>query len=533
VPASFALHPPALTLKGFPRLVEFLKSVPALVDSCVVTDLGVPRACPGRYYWIWAWDMLVTGAEALRWGENRLAGDIVRFLNAHRDEGGVIPARWTRSLLPLDTPSPGGIEYLFAALALETYRENGDRGLLATAYGDLRTLYGRVETEIRRSGTVAGEGFYPDLLEAFGRTPESAVAMETGSWYCLARHAAAMARALGEEGEARRMEEGAAVIARGFDGRFWDGEAGFYRDASGPSSRLHPLFSLLFLHSSAGFALVRKRMSAAGAFVDQQLLLEYGTRTLPLNESTSGGEVVLDSWYPHWDVYALKLLRRAGRGDAIMRWLRRSEETLGRLGYCPEFLALRGFREGREDAWTHHGSASNLNCVTAWSRGIREADFGIDIAGGGMTHIPLALPLGEVTLRHLRWRGGDWTIEIDNGGPPLEEILVDGYALAGVTKIPAAYATAGNHRMSIRYGHTAPGAYFEELVDAEVLSAGAAEGRATVRLRGKGVLDGTFFSSRPPALTLDGVPLAADWNARTGRGFFEAVLTGEHDLTLE
>jgi hypothetical protein len=528
------LHPPSLTLKGFPRLGEFLRSIPALVDSCVVTDLGVPRACPGRYYWIWAWDMLVTGAEALRWGENRLAGDIVRFAGTHRDEGGAIPARWTRSLLPLDTPSRGGIDYLHAALALDTYRENGDRGLLSSVYGGLRELYDRTEPEIRRTGAVAGEGFYPDLLEAFGRTRESAVAMEVGSWYCLTRHAAAMARVLGETEAAGRMEEGAAAIADGFDKRFWDGEIGFYRDAAapGPSSRFHPLFSLLFLHSSAGFALVRKRVARAAAFVDQQFFLQYGMRTLPLNESTNGGEVVLDSWYPHWDVYGLKLLRRAGRGDAIMRWLRRCEETLGRLGYCPEFLSLRGFREGREDAWTQHGSASNLNCVTAWSRGIREAVFGIDIDQGGITHIPLALPLGELKLHHLRWKGGNWTIDIDNRGPLLDEILVDGRALVGVTKIPVAYATPGNHRITIRYGNAVSVPYFEELVDAEVLSAGAVEGVATVRVRGTGPLDGTFFSPRPPALALDGISLAAEWNARTGRGFFEGRLTGEHELTL-
>jgi hypothetical protein len=534
--ADFHATLPVLSLEDFPRWSEFLASVPGLVDSCKVHDLGVPRACPGRYYWIWAWDMLVTASEAQRWGDAELAGEVARFVNGRRDVNGVIPARWTRSLLPLDTPSPGGIEFLFAALAHENFLEGGERGPLSEAYVTLRRLFDGAESEIRDTGAVRGEGFYPDHLGAFGRTPDTSVAMEVGSWYGLARHTGLIARALGDEAVAERMEDTATAIARRFDAMFWDDETGFFTDARNAGSvgprKYHPLFSLLFLHSSLGFALVRERVARAAAFVEQQLLTEHGMRTVPLGESPKEGETVLDSWYPYWDIAALKLLRRAGRADAIMRWLRLCEETLEELGYCPEFLALRSFREGRVDAWTHHGAASNLNCVTAWSRALREAVFGMDIDPGGMTHIPLMLPVGTASLRNFSWRRGIWSIEIDNAGPFLQEILVDGDLLAGAAKIPIAYATAGEHQIRIRYGHARPDPYFEELVSAELLSAAVTGDGVVARVRGIGTLDATFYSPRPPLISLDHAPLESRWDERTGRGYFGAVMAGEHTLRL-
>ncbi len=444
-------YAPSLKLGGFPAWEEFFTTVPALVRSCCIRDLGVPRATPGRYYWIWAWDMLVTVYEAMRWGDVKLCRDTIRFVNEHRDDNGQIPARWTRSLLPLDTPSPGGIEFLLAALTHLVVHETGDSSILKQVFPALVAPFRSVAPSLIQEGFVRGEGFYPDLPGSFGRTGKSAVAMETGSWYSYCAILKDLATLVGDRAVAQEARQCMGSIARIFPQHF-DHDR-FLLDAVDPSTGKgngkHPLFSLLFLHASPGFDLMRHRIDEIAETIERRFLTTHGMRMMPVEEGK--GEVVLDSWYPHWDVYALKILRRAGRGEAIMQWLRLCEEVLTKLGYCPEFLGLSGFRSGDPLAWAHHGAASNLNCVTGWYRAIREAVFGIEIDGNSMTHIPLALPLGRIVLEGLRWRGGTWTITVDYSGPDLKSVVVDDEEMAGLV-IPGSYGTPGAHQVVIRYG---------------------------------------------------------------------------------
>ena len=72
-----------LRIEGYRSIAEFVQTVPGLVDSCIVQDYGTPRACPGRYYWIWAWDSLVSMMEALRWGDHSHVSSTVRFIEQH------------------------------------------------------------------------------------------------------------------------------------------------------------------------------------------------------------------------------------------------------------------------------------------------------------------------------------------------------------------------------------------------------------------------------------------------------------------
>ncbi len=106
---------PVIQLPGFRRVEECFSTVPGLVASCIVRDYGVPRATPGGYYWIWAWDAMVTALVALRWGATELAGRTAAFVQANRDNGR-IPMRWTHSLEPLDSQPPGALETLLASL---------------------------------------------------------------------------------------------------------------------------------------------------------------------------------------------------------------------------------------------------------------------------------------------------------------------------------------------------------------------------------------------------------------------------------
>jgi hypothetical protein len=528
---------PALPLKEFPHLEEFVKTVPALVDSCVVQDYGIPRACPGRYYWIWAWDSLVTMSEGLRWGDSDIAATTVRFIEDHRDDNGHIPARWTRSLVPLDTPSAGGIEFLQASLAYETFLETGERELLKRCLPSFIARFEEVESELLHRGLVTGEGFYPDLLSAFGRTETTAVCMEIGSWYAFCRILENISRELGDPSLERRSGAVAASIARHFDVRFWDEERGFFVDAvdatTGHQSSLHPLFSLLFLQSPLGLHLIRPHLQQLGGFVSRELMTDAGMRTLPLNEAGIGGEIIRDSWYPHWDLYALKLLRRTGDADSIMRWLTCTEQALSRLGYCPEFLALKGFRENDTRAWEHHGSASNLNCVTSWLRGLRESILGFEFDPGGITHLPLFLPIRGALLEGVRWRGSTWTFENVGDGPYFESVAIDGTIIEGCTKIPVRHQRPGDHRVVARYGSEPPLFHVTEVVNAKLLNSERLRDGVEIAIEPLGFVDIAFFSPEHPSAFVENRQVSVEWQQATGRGFFSLPPTTRCTIRIQ
>ncbi|MEX2117414.1 MAG: hypothetical protein WEB37_11050 [Bacteroidota bacterium] len=526
-----------LTLPGFPHLEEFAGTVSGLVESCIVRDYGIPRACPGRYYWIWAWDSMVTMQEALRWGDRTNVLRTAAFIDQQRDEGGRIPSRWTRSLLPLDTPSPGGIEFLQASLVYEAFLETNDEHLLHHSLPALRKQFEAVERQLLREGLVRGEGFYPDLLSAFDRSEASAVCMEVGSWYALCRILENIARNIGDSDLEHRVRAAAESVAQRFSGRYWDEAIGFFIDSFDPDtktrSRLHPLFALLFLQSPLGLPLIRGNIQEAAAFIEHELVTDYGIRVLPLHETGPSGEDVLDSWYPHWDFYALKLLRRAGRANAIRIWLGRAEEALVKLGYCPEFLALKGFRENKPERWQYHGSASNLNCVTSWHRILRESIAGFEFDPGGITHIPLSLPLNTVRMEGCAWRSGTWAFEARYGGPHFESLSVDGKTVEGCLKIPAEFHSEGGHTVTARYGKAPMLPCFTEIMNAKVLMARRFPDAVEVEVDPIGFVDAVVFSPEEPHILLDGRLVPVRWDPTTGSGSFSFSAPSAVTLRLE
>ena len=526
-----------LALPGFPHLEEFATTVAGLVESCIVLDYGIPRACPGRYYWIWAWDALVTMQEALRWGDRSNVLSTVRFVEQNRDEAGRIPARWTRSLLPLDSPSPGGIEFLQAVLVYEAFLETNDDDLLKQSLPSFIARFEDSEPQILKEGLVKGEGFYPDLLSAFGRNEKNAVCMEVGSWYAFCRILENIARQLGDGTLEQRTSAAAAVIAQNFSANYWDKEAGFFIDSINPEagthSRFHPLFAMLFLQSSLGLPLIRPHLQEAAAFIARELVTDAGMRVMPLRETGIPGEDVLDSWYPHWDLYALKLLRRAGATGPIMQWLKCAEEALSKLGYCPEFLALKGFREKDNRAWEHHGSASNLNCVTSWLRGIRESIVGFEFDPGGITHLPLSLPIPVAQLGNVQWRGSSWTFESIYEGPYFESLVVDDTIIEGSTKIPIHHQTPGNHIAMARYGSKPSLLHFTEIANAKLLNSERRREVVEITIEPLGFVDVAFHSPEFPAVFVDNRNISVEWHRTTGQGFFSLPAASRYTIRIQ
>jgi hypothetical protein len=346
--------------------------------------------------------------------------------------------------------------------------------------------------------------------------------MEAGGWYAFCRIVENIARELGDPSLEERLNAAAASISRHFDAHFWDEEKGFLADAVNTTSNrsLHPLFSLIFLQSPLGHHLIRPHLHQLGDFISRELMRDTGVRVLPLNEAGIGTEAILDSWYPHWDLYALMLLRRAADADSIMRWLTCAEQALSKLGYCPEYLALGGFRANDPRAWEHHGSASNLNGVTSWLRALRESIVGYVFDPGGITHLPLSLPIPSARLEGVRWRGSTWSFESDYQGPHFESLVIDGTIIDGCTKIPVHLQTSGDHRVTARYGHKPPLLHVTEVVNAKLLNSERWRDTVEIAVEPMGLVDVTFFSPESPCALVDDRAVPVHWHQATGFGYF-------------
>jgi hypothetical protein len=517
---------PSLTLPGFPRFEEFFSSVPALVESCIVRDYGIPRATPGRYYWIWAWDATVTALAALRWGAGGIAERTVEFINTHRD-GNEIPMRWTRALEPLDTQPPGALESLLTSLAHSTAIETGNHEFTGRLYPRLVDHLSTVTASSDPRGLFRNIGFYPDLPREFGRTPSSAVTLEVGCFYTFCRTMENLAHLAGDSRTATLAATAATLLEKEFLPALWDAEEGFLLDAidleTGDLNRKHPLFSLLFLHSPLGWALVREKIQQLADFIAHRLMADEGVRVLPRDESSV--ETISNAWYPHWDLYALKALRRAGRRKEILRWLADAERTLGRLGFCPEYIAY-----GPPES--DHGAPSNLNCVTGWYQAFLEGVVGLESDPGGLTVIPLQLPLDGLSLKGISYRGTRWDIAVSIRGERLQSIMVDGVELHGSLKIPVRFADGGQHSLLLTYGEREQPLLFREAVNAEVTAARAERNSVELSVRALGGSDLIYSAPEGSRLTIDGKP--AEVVRRLPEGTFAARVAtpGEHLLRL-
>lgn len=528
---------PILDLQGFEQINEFVRGVPGLVESCKVADYGMTRACPGAYYFIWAWDNLVTAREMSRWGDVEGMKKIADFINRHRDIDDAIPGRWTRALEPLDTPPKGALEFLHILLALDVALQSGNHeGLRAIVPFALRH-FREVESKLDGTGLFANIGFYPDLPSLFGRTEQSAVAMEVAAFYGFVRSLESLAHLLKEPEAASGCASVVERIQQSFLKTFWDDEKGFLIDSISQETRernrTFPLFTLLFLQTPFGQKLLQGKEEQAAAFIERSLQSDHGFRMVPDWDARRTSEPVMSSWYPHWDIYPLRLFRRGKRVEAIMRWLRGVEETLGALGYCPEFLSLEGFDAGSPDRWLQHGSVSNLNCVTGWYRSILEGVIGLEFDTGGITIVPLSLPLGTVRFSGLKERKTTFDLTIHNDGPHLQEIRIDGSPLKGCLKLPATVYDGSIHALDIMYGIQPPESLcFMQLVNAEVLWVESRGQGVEVEVNGFGLCDIGFGCPYGSRFEINGSNQPYEWDERHKRGQTQIRLVGKHTMRL-
>jgi hypothetical protein len=525
---------PEIDIPGHTHAGRFFASVPGIVRSCTVGDTGMTRGTPGAYYWIWAWDNMVTALEMLRWGDAQGAGRIIRFINSHRDAGGGIPARWTRTDQPLDTPPPGTFEFLLLLAAWHYQREGAGEQEVHDIYPFAVARLEEAARQVQERGLEANIGFYPDLPVRFGRSESSAVAMESGTLYAFCRLLETVALERGDSRTAGLAAQTAGRIHDSFEERFWNEKTGFLMDSvdihTWTPNEAYPLFSLMFMQTPLGLPLIRPHMHVMARFARDHFQTRHGTRLLPAWDARREGEDALSSWYPHWDIYLLKLLRRGGERDGILSWLRSMECVLERLGYAPEFIALDGLEHGDADSWQRHGAVSNLNCASGWYRAIVEGIFGIEFDTGGMSVVPLDLDIPGMSLRRLVHRGSRWEISVVNRGGSSAEIRVDGTILRGCMKVPSRYHDGRPHRLEIQYAERGTPPCFTEIVNAEVLHTDGDDAHASVTIRGMGTVDIAFPARGDMDMRVDG--RVVPFRSGSGTGYLQLPLAGEHTLSL-
>ncbi len=533
---ELAMLAPRLAGETIPELVECFSTVPGIVRSCTVREMGMTRATPGAYYWIWAWDNMVTGAESLRWGDYTLVSEMTRFITTHRDVNGSIPARWTRSSQPLDTPPHGAMEFLLLQLVYQHALETGERQRLLDVYPYAVALLHQCVALSGGTGFVRNISFYPDHPARFGRTDRSVVALEAGCLYGLVRILENVAILLNDDHVRETSRTLARKLEAGFLNAFWDDGRKFLVDSfdgeTGERNTTYPLFSLLFLQTPLGLSLIRKVLPEMAGFMEQHLQSDSGTQMLPPWDIRRGSEEAVASWYPHWDLYLLKVLRRSGRSDGIMRWVHAAGETLRRLGYVPEFLMLDGLSQTNPETWRRHGSVSNVNCLTGWYHGILEGLLGLEFDPGGMGIVPLGLPLGRLTLRGLVHRGSRWDILVAQEGEHLAEMRIDGELLRGSTKVPARYHDTRSHELTVKYGPAPDELRFREILNAEVLESEGGTHSCAVRIRALGTVDIVVDQADTVHCAVDGKPVAMSIDPDSGIGTWQVVSSHIHVFTI-
>ena len=529
-----SMEKPELSLPPFPAIEDFFAQVPDIAASATVKDYGLTRACLGSYYWIWAWDNMVTGYAMPLWGGADQVERMSGFLRRHRDLDGSIPMRWTRRLEPLDSCGFGALDFLYSELLLTLYSEKPDLSPLRAAYPYVKHAFDTLSGKLDEDGLFPSMGFYPDLPEKMGRSAESRVMIDAGAWYGLCRNVEKLALLLDDHRSAKLALDFSAQARQTIDRHFWNSETGFYRDHFTPNRKENadsfPLYSILFLESVFGYDLVRDHLQECASFIENHLFTKNGVLMSPVWDPNHTSEVALTSWYPHWDLVAMRILVRAKKNHTILRWLEMVSACLTEMGYCPEFLRID---DTEHVDYTQHGAVWNLNCTAGWYLACLLAVFGLDIDSGGMTFYACDT-VRNATVKNLIFRRARWTITKSGSGTHIDELRIDGDSIKGSYKIPRGYYSGGIHQVEIRQS-TVPPPYPQlaalwggELIDSQVEAT-----QTTCRFFGIGQVDIHVSCRQRPNIYLDGKEISAQWHQDLETTFARVQCLGTHELVIK
>ncbi|MEK6570755.1 MAG: hypothetical protein AABZ61_05255, partial [Bacteroidota bacterium] len=203
---------PTLRLRGYPEIEELFRVTPQVVESAKINEVGMTRACPSSYYWVWGWDNLVTGMELSKWGDIEYLKKMVEFFRTHRSLDGSTPGRWTRHWEPMDSRGIGGTDFLYISLVMELYNHTMDKSVLAKCYPTIKFVFDALAGRSDEKGFFKTIGMYPDFPRRLGRNNNSYVAQDEGAWYCMCRQVEMIGYLLGDTRTSLRAQHLASRI---------------------------------------------------------------------------------------------------------------------------------------------------------------------------------------------------------------------------------------------------------------------------------------------------------------------------------
>jgi len=478
-----------LNLVGYPGLEAAFRLAPGQVEAAKVLGTGGIRASCGGDYFVWGWDSLVSGHEFYRWGDAQAMADMVRFFETHRAEDGSIPHRYDNDLNVLQATGYDFNTQIFISLVYHTFIQTQDRAWLAERYPLVRELFFRMAGQADERGMFACLGMYPDAPEKLGRTPAHTIAEEQGFWYSVCRMMERLARRLGDGDLAARAAEIGGRVGRNFLPVFFDPQAGFITDSVAPGGALNgttPLWALMAAHTPDGIELLRPRWRELADFVETRLMNERGVNMVPDDDPHYGTETVTSScWFMHFDAYVLRLLRRAGRGAGILRWMEMADQLFWEYLCVPELVrtSAEWMRGGRH---LQAGQRWQMFAAMGWYRGLVEGVVGVEYDAGGLTAIPADLPL-DVELAGHHFGRSTWDVKVDGRGAWWAGVEVDGQPVHGTYKLPVDCTRGGHHVLRLARGDAAPALpVLLAAPGAAVMSAGYGESALRICLAGDG-----------------------------------------------
>jgi hypothetical protein len=387
------------------------------------------------------------------------------------------------------------------------------------------------------TGLFRTRGYWPDHpLKDVGRVGQPWPVNEAGIWYEALRHWELLALRRSDREVAGRARATSEKLRAAFVPLFLEPEAGLLCDSVEPETRRrHLQYSLFGLHFHYGMfghelvddALAKRLATAAYAgFYDPSWKL---FRTcLPAGDFHSPFEYI----YIHWTQGLGQLFRRARHREGL-RALRESFEFhLGKFVNFPESFNMKPDLTPAE-----HG-ASGWFCETLGTRYqvIVEDLCGINLAPDNLAIVPPALADdgGDLRIRRLRLGASLWNLAFHGTGRHVAGVAINGEEHAPCWVFPARLLEGGCHDVEVRLSDAAPaGPVLLEAPGLKLVEAQMAGARLTCALRGPGRAFVKFWSPAPPALTLDGQPLPALWEADSQTAVAEIMIEDERETALE
>jgi len=436
---------------------HLISCIPMYIESAKQKDSSMTRASSSSYYWVWGWDNLVTAFEMNKWNDYEGQKNIISFILEHRWIDGSVPHRYDRNYDVMQTMHFCSEDALMITLAYQYCKDSEDLDFLKKIYPDIKQIWNGLLKKADSKGYIIGPGFYPDNLKALGRHENSRTAMETGTFYTAARIMEQLASLLNDNTIEKQAHDIHTNIEKKYIDDFYNTEHGTIADSineDGSQNNTFPLYAYMGAYTNFGQILFMKKIEQIATFINQNAIHPMGIRVLPLYDKNRDTESVHHSWYPHWDIYAMKLVRLGfmitkdykRSSAAVNHYLNLTDRMWKNYKAAMELLELdtADYIEG----WKQHGQAWNCNCSSGILRTILESAAGVITDFGTISIIPDAC--SSVSVKNLWVRKGKWNIT-HKGNKYFSGITVDGNTYTKTCLVPDEYMTHAEHTLTVSH----------------------------------------------------------------------------------